>query len=71
MIVQGGQPCLKLRVPAPPVDGAANAALIDWLAKAVGIPRSDISFLSGERARIKRLRLRGYGIPDRLMALLR
>lgn len=65
----GGQPVLRLRVAAPPVDGAANAALVDLLAKALRIPRSDIELIAGERARVKRLRLIGEGLGGRLLAL--
>jgi uncharacterized protein len=65
-----GQACLRVRVTAPPVEGAANAALVAWLAKALGLRRSDISLVAGERGRIKRLHLRGEGIGGRLEALL-
>lgn len=65
-----GKPCLKLRVAAPPVDGAANAALIAYLAKALDLPRSAISLIAGDRARLKRVRLLGDGIAPRLTALI-
>jgi uncharacterized protein YggU (UPF0235/DUF167 family) len=65
-----GQPFLQLRVPAPPVDGAANLALVYYLAKALRIPRSAITLVVGERARLKRLRLRGDGVGRRLAALV-
>ncbi len=61
---------LKLRVAAPPVDGAANAEMIAHLAKVVGIPRGDIALIAGARGRAKRLQLRGKGLPARLAALL-
>lgn len=64
-----GQPCLKVRVAAPPVEGAANDALTAFLAKALGLPRSAVVLVAGERARIKRLRLTGEGLPERLAAL--
>lgn len=71
MALQGGQPCLSLGVAAPPVEGAANEAMIQWLAKALRLPRSHFTLIAGERARIKRLRLCGEGLPDRLAALAR
>ena len=64
-----GQTVLRLRVAAPPVEGAANAALIAFLAKALGLPRSAVTLVAGERARIKRLRLAGEDLPTRLAAL--
>lgn len=54
-----GRPVLKVRVAAPPVDGAANAALIALLAKALKRPKSAISLLTGDTARIKRLEIDG------------
>lgn len=54
-----GRPCLKLRVAARPVEGAANRALIGFLASALRMRAGDISFLSGETARHKRLLLAG------------
>jgi len=66
---EAGGPCLRVRVPAAPVDGAANAALVAFLAEALRIPRRDVELVAGARARIKRLRLRGAGLADRLAAL--
>jgi uncharacterized protein YggU (UPF0235/DUF167 family) len=57
-----GKPVLAVRVSAPPVDGAANKALLKFLAKASGVPKSRIRFISGETARIKRLMLEGDGV---------
>jgi len=44
---------LKVRVQAPPVDGAANKRLIKLLAKSVGVSKSRVKIISGEKARIK------------------
>ena len=66
----GGQACLRVRVAAPPVEGAANAAIVAYLAKALGLPRSAVTLVAGDRARLKRLRLRGDDLPDRLRALI-
>ena len=57
-----GKPVLAVRVSAPPVDGAANKALLKFLSKASGTPKSRIRFISGETARIKRLMLEGDGV---------
>ncbi|MBI1765171.1 MAG: DUF167 domain-containing protein [Acidobacteria bacterium] len=50
---------LKLRLAAPPVDGAANAELIRWLAKFFDVPRAAIEILSGTTAKQKLIRVSG------------
>ena len=50
--------CLKLRLQAPPIDGRANEALIEWVARQIGIPRSAVTLTAGDRSRRKRLQLR-------------
>jgi len=57
---------LLVRLAAAPVDGAANDELIALLAKALHIPKRDITIVSGERARSKRIRIAGI---DREQAL--
>ena len=54
-----GRPLLKLRLVAPPVDGAANEALIAYLAKALSLRKADITIRSGETSRVKILHLAG------------
>lgn len=44
---------LKIRLAAPPVDGKANAALIDFIAERLGIARSLVSLKSGQTSRRK------------------
>ena len=50
---------LKVRLCAPPVDGAANAALVDFLADAFDLPRARVQLLSGATSRSKRVLLAG------------
>lgn len=50
---------LKLRLAAPPVDGAANEELIRWLAKFFDVPRTTIEILSGATAKQKLIRISG------------
>jgi uncharacterized protein (TIGR00251 family) len=50
---------LKIRIAAPPVDGAANAELIKCLAKAFSVSRSDIQIISGETSTNKRVLING------------
>lgn len=52
---------LKVSLTAPPVEGAANEALRKLLAKALGVPKSNIEIIRGERGRNKVLRIRGVG----------
>jgi uncharacterized protein (TIGR00251 family) len=52
---------LKVRLHAPPVDGQANQALIEWLAGCLGIAKRDISLLRGTTARRKQLRVSAGG----------
>ena len=44
---------LRVRLGAPPVDGKANAALIDWAAVAFGVPRKPVELLHGAAGRQK------------------
>ena len=59
-----------IRLAAAPVDGAANAALIDVLARALRVPKRDVTIVSGERSRNKRVRIAGMNashVLDRLL----
>ena len=44
---------LKVQVHAPPVEGAANAALVELLAKTLGAPRRAVRILQGSASRNK------------------
>jgi uncharacterized protein (TIGR00251 family) len=50
---------LLIRLAAPPVDGAANAALIEFLARVLDIPKRDIALTSGKKSRTKRVKVTG------------
>lgn len=54
-----GRSYLKVRVAAPPVEGAANAALIAFLAKTLGVSRSSVALASGAGARLKLIDITG------------
>jgi len=49
--VHGG--ALKVRLTQPPVEGAANEALIELLSAALGVPRRSVRIVSGATARTK------------------
>jgi uncharacterized protein len=50
---------IKIRVAAPPVDGAANEELIQFLARALSLPLAAVHIESGTNGRHKRVRLSG------------
>ena len=50
---------LLVRLQAPPVDGSANTELVEVLSVVLGVTRRDISIVSGERSRQKRVRVSG------------
>jgi hypothetical protein len=56
---QAGRAQLLARVAAPPVEGAANAALVRLVAKALSVPKSAVAITAGETARIKTLEIAG------------
>ena len=54
-----GRSALKVRVSAPPEGGKANAAAVNLLAKAWGLPKSGFDIVAGHGARLKTLFVRG------------
>jgi uncharacterized protein (TIGR00251 family) len=50
---------LRVRVAAPPVEGKANAALRDFLARSLGLPKSKVTLAKGETSRYKT-----FTLPD-------
>ncbi len=60
---------IKVALTAPPVDGEANAALIALVAKRVGLPKSAVRLVSGEKSREKTLFLPGKGLDVVVAAL--
>lgn len=50
---------IKIRLNAPPVDGKANKALIDFLSEALDIQKEDISIISGYTNRTKMISVMG------------
>jgi uncharacterized protein len=50
---------LLIRLQSAPADGAANAELVDVLARALQVPKRDLEIVSGGTARVKRVRVAG------------
>ena len=59
---------LKVRVRAVPEDGAANAALQDFIARWLGVPKSSVALATGARSRVKTITI--LGVPAELEARL-
>jgi uncharacterized protein YggU (UPF0235/DUF167 family) len=59
-----GQPYLKARVAAPPVEGAANAALEKMIAKALKVGRGSVRIAFGDQNRLKILEIDGIAQAD-------
>jgi uncharacterized protein (TIGR00251 family) len=61
---------IKVAVTAPPVDGEANAAVIELVARALGVPRAAVEVIAGTSSRRKTLRVRGGTVAAVEAALL-
>jgi uncharacterized protein len=59
MVAGTREGALLVRLAAPPVDGAANEALISFLATLLDRPRRDIVIVTGGQSRTKRVRVAG------------
>lgn len=55
---------LKIKLHASPVDGRANAALCEFLANHLGLPRRAITILRGETSRQKLLHIDGLILTE-------
>jgi uncharacterized protein (TIGR00251 family) len=60
---------VKVRLAAPPVDGAANDELISLLTRELGIPRTDIEIVKGVGSRRKRVAISGLTHQEILQRL--
>lgn len=60
---------LKIRLAAPPVDGAANDELIRFLAERLSVPRSAVTITAGHTSRRKTVKVTGIETVKALQAL--
>ena len=60
---------LKIRLAAPPVDGKANACLLDFLALALNMPKRQLELVSGQSSRSKRVQVTGLDAAELLQRL--
>ena len=57
--VQGD--ALKIKINAPAVEGKANKALVEFLARKLGVKNSGVEIISGHTTRLKRIKVKGEG----------
>ena len=69
-IVGVQQDALKVRISAPPVQGKANKALVNFLAKQLVVKRSQVKIMTGHTSRIKTIHVVGEGIQKRLQNII-
>ena len=69
-VIAGRDGALVVRVAAPPVEGAANEALVDFFSSRLRVPRRAIRIVSGEHGRLKRIAIEGF-TPTQLRDLLK
>jgi uncharacterized protein (TIGR00251 family) len=55
---------LKVKLTAPPVEGEANAALVDFLSDYFKIPRKNINLVKGETSRSKLIEITGISLNE-------
>ncbi len=55
---------LKLALTAPPVEGKANEACVEFLAKLLKVPRSSVTIAAGETSRNKVIRVAGLNAEE-------
>ncbi len=48
---------IKIKIHSPPVDGKANDALIVFISKLLGVSKSSVCVISGEKSRIKKIKI--------------
>lgn len=65
--VQGEE--LKVRLTSPPVEGEANRLCVEFFAKRLGIAKSAVELVAGEKSRHKRLLIRAMAVEEVRRAL--
>ena len=60
---------LKIKLTAPPVDGEANTALVDFIAQFLKIPRKNVNLIKGETSRNKLVEITGFTSDEFLTRL--
>lgn len=55
---------LCVKITAPPVEGAANAAIVKFIADSLGVRKNQVELVSGERSREKTVKVTGLSDSD-------
>jgi len=71
VVGQGDTAALKIALRAPPVEGRANVALIEFLSDVLHVRRADIALAGGDHARTKIILIRGRTAAEIASALQR
>ena len=58
-LVEGEDGKWRLKVTSPPVEGKANKAVMEYLAKCLGVAKGKIKIIAGEKAKLKSVRVEG------------
>jgi uncharacterized protein (TIGR00251 family) len=58
---------LRIRIAAPALEDRANAALVELIAKRLGVAKRDVKIASGEKSREKRVEVRGCAVEPELL----
>ena len=64
LVVGVEQGFLKIKLQAPPVEGAANEAVVEFLAGLLEIPKRSITLVSGQASRHKVVRIAGLSVAE-------
>ena len=64
IIISEEKGVFKIKLTAPPVEGKANTALKQLLSKRLGLPKGNVEIISGERSRVKSVRINGLSFKD-------
>ncbi len=55
---------LKIALTAPPVEGRANAAVVEFLAEVLRVPRASVTIAAGQSSRNKVIRVKGLSVAE-------
>ena len=55
---------LKIRLAAPPVDGKANECLLEYVADTLNVPKRQVTLVSGQSSRSKRVAVVGISADE-------